>query len=516
MAHATIDIYEFSLHNIRFNTPTIKEARFLSNALNPTFEMFKGTEPDHCGQINAIPPTPSNPRQSHYIPLESSCDNITNLNGIPLSDRIPLRDIYDDIYAHPAHASYHLEKMVDHLVSCIQSVNMAYTKASLMSIEHVERMFEGIVHPQDQCIVIGDIHGSFHSLYRTYHRLCQKKIIMNGHLDAHYCLIFTGDVIDVGYFTLPVLSLIFQLINLNPHSVFYIKGNHESKFVERSFAQTLIRGSRPNYIFETSFPKIDAMLDQQRLDLITYSHHPLLQEFFHKLNIYYAHHAPIAVRLHCRDQCVCFVHSIFPQIDHPEVQTTQSTIIKQMITTTTQWPNFNLGDPYCPILTPYEDFGESPAKKNSVPTGQSIEITYGSKHTQRKMLFDPSLRQMGLATHGKADVPYKHFIDNLRTHQIDFIVRGHHDGDISSKLLYNCNITSPNYFAPVGRHNIDKILIRNDSIDHGIVNGWVAQIICNREAWIQSQFMPMLTLSTAVTHGKWVKTDSFAIVRFTQ
>ena len=81
-------------------------------------------------------------------------------------------------------------------------------------------------------IVIGDIHGSFHSFFRIILRFYIQGIIKNDYmLDENYQIIFLGDVIDRGNYSMEVLYIILRLIkknNINNNlSIILIRGNHE-------------------------------------------------------------------------------------------------------------------------------------------------------------------------------------------------------------------------------------------------------------------------------------------------
>lgn len=84
----------------------------------------------------------------------------------------------------------------------------------------------------EKIIVIGDIHGSFHSFFRIFIRLHVEGIITNEYkVNKDYRIIFLGDVIDRGNFSIEVMYIIFKLIiNNNTDNnlkVILLRGNHE-------------------------------------------------------------------------------------------------------------------------------------------------------------------------------------------------------------------------------------------------------------------------------------------------
>lgn len=84
-------------------------------------------------------------------------------------------------------------------------------------------------------IVFGDLHGAFHSLLRGLNQLEKQGIIdENLHiLQNNTTIIFNGNVIEQSPFILETLTLVLRLTELNPHQVFYIKGQNESHEVWR-------------------------------------------------------------------------------------------------------------------------------------------------------------------------------------------------------------------------------------------------------------------------------------------
>ena len=66
-------------------------------------------------------------------------------------------------------------------------------------------------------IVVGDIHGSFHDLLRilNYFQENGKKVL------------FLGDYVDRGNFSLECITILFALKIIQPDLFFLIRGNHE-------------------------------------------------------------------------------------------------------------------------------------------------------------------------------------------------------------------------------------------------------------------------------------------------
>lgn len=90
--------------------------------------------------------------------------------------------------------------------------------------------------PHSHLVIFGDLHGSFHSLTRDLLDLYENGIIDQTYkIKNSYYFVFAGNTIDFSPFTLETLSLILQLMKVNPNKVFYIRGKHENKEHWRNF-----------------------------------------------------------------------------------------------------------------------------------------------------------------------------------------------------------------------------------------------------------------------------------------
>jgi hypothetical protein len=84
---------------------------------------------------------------------------------------------------------------------------------------------------KEQCIVVGDIHGGFHSFFRLLQRWHHYGILNLETLKVKegYRLVFLGDVLDRGQYSLEILILLCALLRRNIYNqrVIYNRGNHE-------------------------------------------------------------------------------------------------------------------------------------------------------------------------------------------------------------------------------------------------------------------------------------------------
>jgi predicted MPP superfamily phosphohydrolase len=78
--------------------------------------------------------------------------------------------------------------------------------------------------------IIGDIHSSLSSFQTILTDLNNKNIIdANLKLDSKNYIIFLGDIVDRGPYSIELLLIISKLKIINPNNVFIIDGNHEDK-----------------------------------------------------------------------------------------------------------------------------------------------------------------------------------------------------------------------------------------------------------------------------------------------
>lgn len=74
-----------------------------------------------------------------------------------------------------------------------------------------------IINIEGDVIVVGDIHGSLHDLLRILKFIQDKKAKV----------LFLGDYVDRGCFSLECITILFSMKVMHPDSIFLIRGNHE-------------------------------------------------------------------------------------------------------------------------------------------------------------------------------------------------------------------------------------------------------------------------------------------------
>jgi hypothetical protein len=93
------------------------------------------------------------------------------------------------------------------------------------------KFVQKITPPAGSKILIwGDSHGAFHSLVRSLLFLKAEGVIDDTFkvISKDHYFVFNGNAINRSAYTLETLTLLMQLMRINPEKVFYIKGDHEN------------------------------------------------------------------------------------------------------------------------------------------------------------------------------------------------------------------------------------------------------------------------------------------------
>lgn len=97
---------------------------------------------------------------------------------------------------------------------------------------------------KDKVITFGDLHGSFHTFFRSMMRLHYCGIIdTNFKIKKGYRILFCGDILDRGQYSFEIMAFILKLVKVNNkknnYKVLLIRGNHEERemFTENGFIE---------------------------------------------------------------------------------------------------------------------------------------------------------------------------------------------------------------------------------------------------------------------------------------
>jgi predicted phosphodiesterase len=150
-------------------------------------------------------------------------------------DTLTLQDFARDIFAHqPEFGIKAQSKDFDALVRD-KEIQATIAKTALINLfdrfnqEIKEVSIQKIVcSPTSKIAVIGDSHGSLHTILRSLLKLKKMGLIDNTFkLGANNYLVFLGDYSDRGHYGIEIWALIMLLKLKNPTHVILIKGNHD-------------------------------------------------------------------------------------------------------------------------------------------------------------------------------------------------------------------------------------------------------------------------------------------------
>lgn len=79
-------------------------------------------------------------------------------------------------------------------------------------------------------IIIGDIHGQYFDFIKILGMIASKYGDLNTYLENEY-LLFLGDYVDRGFYSVEVLVIIMALKLNFPKNVFCLRGNHECRLL---------------------------------------------------------------------------------------------------------------------------------------------------------------------------------------------------------------------------------------------------------------------------------------------
>lgn len=108
-------------------------------------------------------------------------------------------------------------------------VSPSYPDAKLLSSLKMKAFVPEKKRFKTKFFVMGDIHGSLHSLLRSLWRLVAKGYLGDDFeiTRPNFYMIFTGDYVDRGAYSPDVIYTLIRLKLANPDKVFLLRGNHE-------------------------------------------------------------------------------------------------------------------------------------------------------------------------------------------------------------------------------------------------------------------------------------------------
>jgi len=330
-------------------------------------------------------------------------------------------------------------------------------------------------------VVIGDIHGSFHSFFRILLRLARFGILNleTFELKDNARLIFLGDVVDRGFYCMEILLLIFLLIKNNSNKVFYNRGNHEElqiNFTNGFWSEVSSKISEIN----------------------------LAKKIFKMINDYYTL-CPSAIIVECQGKQVYLCHGGFSKHQkNLRIEFGDSDIFLLSDRKKNKDKSLQTG-----VFTRWSDFAVKCGyvitndKVSEQPTNSCIDRGFGSC----SCIYPEDL---------------EHFL--RENSEIYGIVRGHTD-NLGSNLIFSNLIDRTDYYSSSALRltNYENLLSKNGIFYNESLKGCICRI--NLSDFKNSSYKinlkekgkyiyPVLTTSTNTDYMRNLNTDGFVMIRF--
>lgn len=108
---------------------------------------------------------------------------------------------------------------------------------------------------QEPVIIIGDIHGQYYDMIHMFEKVVDPKGIPQTNL------LFLGDYVDRGIFSLEVLVFLFCLKLNFPKQVIMLRGNHESRAMTEhfTFRSEILQKFREEDVYEKFIDAFEAL-----------------------------------------------------------------------------------------------------------------------------------------------------------------------------------------------------------------------------------------------------------------
>lgn len=178
---------------------------------------------------------------SEWIGNEKNEDKKRNvLNNTFVNYRIEYTEIKDLIYTLPKYMLIDWDSMKEIIIDLAKKYMDHYRNNWYKNKKPKDNdlFFEKdplfgervIINKSSKITLIGDIHSSLHSLLDIIYDLRENRYFKdNFELNEGHYIIFLGDIVDRGPYSIELLQFIFILKNQNFNQVYIINGNHEDK-----------------------------------------------------------------------------------------------------------------------------------------------------------------------------------------------------------------------------------------------------------------------------------------------
>lgn len=343
--------------------------------------------------------------------------------------------------------------------------NNKLTNNKIKSFQNETAIIQNLyVNNSKKIILLGDLHGSFHTFFRIICRLHRYNVIdlETFKINDDYIIIFLGDILDRGMYALDILNIIFKLMinnNTDPQNpkIIYNRGNHENY----------------DQYHQNYMPLHDKDLHITANEIYNkFNNEEKFNEFINNFNFLLCI-LPSAVIINNTDINKRFwcCHGGFPK----------SYINRKMVVNLT----YNLID----------------------LQNDSVDIRWSDFGSNTNDNYSDSVRGANIVTYS-----YNGTVNFLNNNNLDFIIRGHQDSYNNSVLFYKNGdlnrINDPN------NSNIPDIIYYNESPKEfgNRVNGPIARLHADKKSY--TDIFPVLTISTNTDNRRYLNSDSFIVLKF--
>jgi hypothetical protein len=401
----------------------------------------------------------------------SLCDIITESKSNEIETKLPLLtlDNYEtEFYKYLYNVHNILKPKYFNMTNLVDSTE--YNRETIIPEEIITDLFNSIIDKytvpkiniitatvDDKYIIIGDFHGSLHSFIRILFRLHRYNIIdlKTMKLNLNYHLIFLGDIIDRGMYSVEILTTLLLLLKVNTR-VHLIAGNHEASYPSIN--------NRDGFLTEMKFKYGDDILYKK------------FNELFIKL--------PVALLIHepTNNQTIWASHGCFNASGLYDYQLKDKDYNK---------------DKEIPILTTNHDL------INSILWS---DIDYVSDR----------FRNAGAYYNKNTREQFRKF---MKENRITGVIRGHQDNYSNSIIYYhNHDGNNYMKINELSNSNIcDEKQVCYNSIVNNVdrVNGALARVVISVDAYTEEDaYQPVVTISTSTDMKRSLYADSFGLLRF--
>lgn len=377
----------------------------------------------------------------------------------------------------------YIDEFANNMLSALDKLKNNYKTSTKMfddmniNLQEAGFIKKVMVDEKEKIIIFGDHHGSYHTFFRNLLRLQIMNVInLNTFkINDNYRLIFLGDIVDRGHYSLEILDILFHFVNNNPiDKIILNRGNHE----------------------ELSQNKVDGLLVEIKSKIP--NNHINIHKQLNELFSYYSTAIILLVKNTTKKYWLC--HGLVST--NEQLLTYINTFIKD--------DNFNI------MLLKIAD---------------AYQIRWNDTSKLRDKLSDSKLSNENIDSVRSTIAGYIYNVGltmvNKYLEIFDFIIRGHEDSYANAWLLQNNKkrifVLSKDYkkyttpqFELHKDHNILKDSKNNIILIHTPNN--IKQIDRPIQTIYKTNFnsdiMNVLTISTNTDYGRTLSNDSFIVLRF--